>query len=256
MKYDNIIQQIEKSRLEINTKLNKEAILDTLKALYTLTFPKLFFFKHLEDDISLINFIYQTLKKNDSEELASKFVESIPDIIPLINTDVEAVFEGDPSIKSYEEVLISYPGIIATIAYRYAHQLYVLESYTIARIMSEYAHSKTGIDIHPGAKIGEYFCIDHGTGVVIGETAEVGHHVRLYQGVTLGTRSFKKDENGKLIRGYKRHPSVGNNVVIYANATILGGDTYIGDGCVIGSNTWIDKSILSNKKVKNLNDGI
>ncbi len=256
MEFDSIEKKIKQTRLNINSELNKEAILNTLKALYALTFPTIFFFKNLDDDKSLLEFIFQTLKKNGGEEVAIKFVECIPEVIKTINTDVEAVFEGDPSIKSYEEVLIAYPGIFATIAYRYAHQLYRLESFTIARIMCEYAHSKTGIDIHPGAKIGEYFCIDHGTGVVIGETAEVGQHVRLYQGVTLGTRSFKKDENGKLIRGYKRHPSVGNNVVIYANATILGGDTYIGDGCVIGSNTWIDKSIVNNKKVKNINNGI
>ena len=121
--------------------------------------------------------------------------------------------------------------------------LYNLGVPYIPRLMSEYAHEKTGIDINPGAKIGDYFCIDHGTGVVIGETAVLGHHVKLYQGVTLGAKSFKVDENGELVKGIKRHPNIGNNVVIYANATVLGGDTVIGDGCVIGASVWITKSV-------------
>ena len=139
--------------------------------------------------------------------------------------------------------MISYPGFYAITVFRIAHELYRLRAPLIPRIMTEYAHGKTGIDIHPGATIGEYFFIDHGTGIVIGETTVIGDHVKLYQGVTLGAKSFELDENGNPVKGIKRHPNIGNRVVIYANATILGGNTTIGDDSVIGGNTWLTHSV-------------
>ena len=157
--------------------------------------------------------------------------------------DVEALYEGDPAAVCREEVMITYPGFRAICIFRIAHELYVLKAPLIPRIMTEYAHEKTGIDIHPGATVGEYFFIDHGTGIVIGETTVIGNHVKLYQGVTLGAKSFELDENGNPVKNIKRHPNIGNHVVIYANATILGGDTYIGDNSVIGGNTWLTRSV-------------
>ena len=139
--------------------------------------------------------------------------------------------------------MISYPGFYAITVFRIAHELYRLRAPLIPRIMTEFAHGKTGIDIHPGATIGEYFFIDHGTGIVIGETTVIGDHVKLYQGVTLGAKSFELDENGNPVKGIKRHPNIGNRVVIYANATILGGNTTIGDDSVIGGNTWLTHSV-------------
>lgn len=175
--------------------------------------------------------------------LRDMFLQELPAIKRSVLTDIQAIYDGDPAAKSKPEVVIAYPGFYAIFIYRIAHVLYNLGVPYIPRLMAEYAHEKTGIDINPGAKIGDYFCIDHGTGVVIGETAVLGHHVKLYQGVTLGAKSFKVDENGELVKGIKRHPNIGNNVVIYANATVLGGDTVIGDGCVIGASVWITKSV-------------
>jgi serine O-acetyltransferase len=176
-------------------------------------------------------------------------MSKLPLIKHLILTDIQAIYNGDPAATSKEEIVLAYPGFRAIFTYRIAHQFYLLGIPILPRIMTEYAHEKTGIDINPGAKIGEYFCIDHGTGVVIGETATLGHHVKLYQGVTIGAKSFKLDENGNPVKGGKRHPDIGNNVVIYANATILGGDTYIGDNSIIGGNSWITSSVEANSKV-------
>jgi serine O-acetyltransferase len=184
-----------------------------------------------------------------AKELTQKFLESLPEILRQINTDIQAIYDGDPAAKTKSEVIICYPGFYAISIYRIAHIMYKLGIPYLPRIMTEYAHEKTGIDINPGATIGDYFCIDHGTGIVIGETAVLGHHVKLYQGVTIGAKSFEKDENGNPVKGGKRHPDIGNNVVIYANATILGGDTYIGDNSVIGGNTWIIDSVEEGKKV-------
>lgn len=184
-----------------------------------------------------------------AKELTDKFIATLPEILRQINTDIQAIYDGDPAAKSKSEVIICYPGFYAISIYRIAHVMYQLGIPYIPRIMTEYAHEKTGIDINPGATIGDYFCIDHGTGIVIGETAVLGHHVKLYQGVTIGAKSFEKDENGNPVKGGKRHPDIGNNVVIYANATILGGDTKIGDNSVIGGNTWIIDSVAEGKKV-------
>ncbi len=178
-----------------------------------------------------------------AEEICARFAERLPEVKRLLLLDVEALYEGDPAAVSREEVMICYPGFYAISIYRLAHELQLLEAPLIPRIMTEYAHEKTGIDIHPGATVGEYFFIDHGTGIVIGETTTIGNHVKLYQGVTLGARSFELDENGNPVKKIKRHPDIGNHVVIYANATILGGDTVIGDDSVIGGNTWLTHSV-------------
>jgi len=155
-----------------------------------------------------------------------------------LEKDISAIYEGDPAAKSRLEVIKTYPGFKAIAAYRIAHCIYNAGYVLIARIISEHAHAKTGVDIHPAAKIGAYFCIDHGTGIVIGETTDIGEHVKIYQGVTLGATSVRKENASQ-----KRHPTIGNNVVIYANATILGGKTNIGDHCIIGGNSWITKSV-------------
>lgn len=184
----------------------------------------------------------QSFSENKIEEITSSFISSIPDILKILKTDVEAAYEGDPAAKSTDEVMFAYPAFNAISIYRLAHLLYDLKVPLIPRMMTEYAHQMTGIDIHPGAKIGPYFFIDHATGVVIGETCVIGGHVKLYQGVTLGAKSFKADENGILIKGIKRHPNIGNNVVIYSGATILGNIT-VGDGCTIGGNVWLTHSV-------------
>ena len=190
---------------------------------------------------------FQDLQGEDpvkaADAICTGFAERLPEIKRLLLLDVEALYEGDPAAVCREEVMITYPGFRAICIFRIAHELYVLKAPLIPRIMTEYAHEKTGIDIHPGATVGEYFFIDHGTGIVIGETTVIGNHVKLYQGVTLGAKSFELDENGNPVKNIKRHPNIGNHVVIYANATILGGDTYIGDNSVIGGNTWLTRSV-------------
>jgi serine O-acetyltransferase len=178
-----------------------------------------------------------------AQQKALQFLRKIPDLRYLLEEDVQAAYEGDPAAKSYHEIVFCYPGLEAITIYRIAHELHVLGVPLIPRIMTEYAHSKTGIDIHPGAQIGHSFFIDHGTGVVIGETCVIGNHVKIYQGVTLGALSFPRDADGKVIRGMKRHPTIEDEVVIYANATILGGDTVIGHHSVIGSNVWLTHSV-------------
>jgi len=177
------------------------------------------------------------------------FFSKIPMLREMLIDDVQAGYDGDPAAKSLDEIIFSYPGIMAITTYRIAHELYMQGVPLIPRIMTEYAHGVTGIDIHPGAKIGKSFFIDHGTGVVIGETCEIGDRVKIYQGVTLGALSFPKDETGSLIRGKKRHPTIEDDVTIYAAATILGGDTVIGKGSVIGGNVWLVHSVLPGTKV-------
>ena len=180
----------------------------------------------------------QTMAQNVSQHLLTQ----LPRIREMLKGDVGAAFDGDPAAKSYEEIVISYPCIIAIATYRIAHELYLKQVPLIPRIMSECAHSRTGIDIHPGARIGRNFFIDHGTGVVIGETTIIGNDVKLYQGTTLGALSFRKDERGRIIKGGKRHPTIEDNVTIYAEATILG-DVVIGKGAVIGGNAWVKQSV-------------
>ncbi len=160
-----------------------------------------------------------------------------------------AAYDGDPAATGCEEVILAYPGFRAIFTYRIAHELHLLGVPLIPRIMTEFAHQETGVDIHPGARIGRSFFIDHGTGVVIGETTRIGDHVKLYQGVTLGALSFPKDERGRLIRGTKRHPTVEDGVVVYAGATILGGETVIGSGSVIGGSVWLTTSVPPGTRV-------
>lgn len=179
----------------------------------------------------------------DTEEVAYSVLEALPKIKEALMKDVLAIYEGDPAARSPEEIILAYPGFYAISIYRIAHELYSRKIPYMPRIMTEYAHEKTGIDIHAGATIGEYFFIDHGTGIVIGETTTIGSHVKIYQGVTLGAKSFELDEHGNPVKGIKRHPDIGNNCVIYANATILGGNTKIGDGAVIGGNVWLTRSV-------------
>jgi len=175
--------------------------------------------------------------------VVKEVLEKIPEIREVMKGDIRAAYDGDPAAKSIDEVILSYPCVVAIAIYRISHELYVRGVPLIPRMMNEYAHSITGIDIHPGAKIGKNFFIDHGTGVVIGETAEIGDNVRIYQGVTLGAMSFLKDEYGHLVKGLKRHPTVKDNVVIYSGATILGEKAIIGEGATIGGNVWITSSI-------------
>ncbi len=177
------------------------------------------------------------------------FWRRLPEIRATLSGDIQAAYAGDPAAVSTDEVILSYPCVLAITTYRIAHELYLAGIPLIPRIMSEHVHSLTGIDIHPGARIGKNFFIDHGTGVVIGETAEIGDNVKLYQGVTLGALSFPKDEKGNIIKGRKRHPTVGNNVVIYSGATLLGAEAVIGDNVVIGGNVWVTSSVASGTKI-------
>ena len=177
-----------------------------------------------------------------AENVTQHLLTQLPKIRKMLKGDVMAAFDGDPAAKSYEEIVISYPCIIAIATYRIAHELYLKDVPLIPRIISECAHAKTGIDIHPGAKIGKNFFIDHGTGVVIGETSVIGNNVKIYQGTTLGALSFPKDERGKIIKGGKRHPTIEDNVTIYAEATILG-NIVIGHDTIIGGNVWIKDSV-------------
>ena len=187
----------------------------------------------------------------DAKAIVDEFVAALPEVRRLVETDVDAAYDGDPAATSRMEVVMAYPGLYAVTVHRLAHVLYKLKVPILPRVMSELAHSKTGIDIHPGATIGERFFIDHGTGVVIGETTVIGRNVRLYQGVTLGGLSFAKDDNGALVKGLKRHPNIEDNVVIYANATILGGDTTIGHDSEIGGSVWLIESVPPNSRVYN-----
>jgi serine O-acetyltransferase len=175
-----------------------------------------------------------------------RFLEQLAGIRTLLSEDVEAAFEGDPAAKSFAEIVVSYPSIRAIAVYRIAHELHQLGLPVLPRMMTEYAHDRTGIDIHPGARIGRRFFIDHGTGVVIGETTTIGDNVRLYQGVTLGAKSPR---GGATLRGKKRHPTIEDDVTIYAGATILGGETIIGEGTVIGGNVWLIESVSPFSKV-------
>lgn len=177
------------------------------------------------------------------QEKALLLLDQLPEIRHMLSLDVRAAYEGDPAVRNVDEIIFCYPGLEAITVYRLAHALYQLQVPLIPRMMTEWAHSKTGIDIHPGARIGERFFIDHGTGVVIGETCEIGSRVKVYQGVTLGAVSFPTDSDGIVVRGHKRHPTIEDNVVIYANATILGGNTVIGHASVIGSNVWLTRSV-------------
>ncbi|MBK9064447.1 MAG: serine acetyltransferase [Acidobacteria bacterium] len=182
-------------------------------------------------------------------ELATGLLETLPAIADMVADDVRAAFDGDPAATGFDEIILAYPGIMAIFTYRVAHALHEAGVPLVPRMLTEFAHLETGIDIHPGARIGRSFFIDHGTGIVIGETTDIGHSVKLYQGVTLGALSFPKNERGELIRGTKRHPTVEDEVVIYAGATILGGKTVVGRGSVIGGSVWLTASVPPGTRV-------
>lgn len=188
--------------------------------------------------------ILGSLECDRAKARALEALNELPHVRELVYSDIRAAYDGDPAAASYEEIVLSYPSLAAVCVYRLAHILYALGIPLLPRIMTEHAHRRTGIDIHPGARIGERFFIDHGTGVVIGETCVIGNNVKLYQGVTLGAKSFPLDEHGNPIKGIKRHPNIENNVIIYANATILG-DITIGHDSIIGGNVWLTKSVPS-----------
>ena len=244
---------------------NRKAIIEIIRSFQKLIFPVYYGEKHLLklppeqysallmerifDDLS--GQIALTMEETDenrrrAEEITAQLFTRLPEIQRLLQKDLEAFFEGDPAAHNREEVVLSYPGFFAIFIYRIAHELYVMDVPMIPRIMTEYAHAGTGIDINPGATIGEYFFIDHGTGIVVGETSIIGDRVKIYQGVTLGAFS---PVGMKSVPGERRHPKVGNNVTIYAGSTLLGGATEIGDNVVVGANAFITSSVEPNTTV-------
>ena len=259
------------NRVDILNQPDKKAIVDIVEKLMKILYPGYYSDKvykiyslrnnmsatiedvifHLKKQIMIVlKYTRSDSKDEDLEvqatEITYSFMRKIPCIRKVLETDVEAAYEGDPAADSKDEIILSYPGIYAISVYRIAHELQLLNVPMIPRIMTEHAHSVTGIDIHPGADIGKYFFIDHGTGVVVGETTIIGEHVKVYQGVTLGGLSTK---GGQSLRGTKRHPTIGNNVTIYSGASILGGDTVIGDDVVIGGNAFIVDSVEKGSRV-------
>ncbi len=249
----------------------RSSVIDVVRALRSVIFPGYFgvdssvrvFPEHyvgyrlnnlydiLEEQIE-IALLYEEQEKSReeisarAEQICSGFFEKLPGLQKMLLKDVQAGFDGDPAAKSKEEIIVSYPGLFAIYVYRLAHILYMDKVPYIPRIMTEYAHGRTGIDINPGAVIGEYFFIDHGTGVVIGETTEIGNNVKLYQGVTLGALSTRQ---GQQLANVKRHPTIRDNVTIYSNSTVLGGETVIGENTIIGGNTFITESVPANTRV-------
>ncbi|MFZ4777607.1 MAG: serine O-acetyltransferase EpsC [Terrimicrobiaceae bacterium] len=198
----------------------------------------------LEDQISKsLQVIDPSCPKAKARDVLMRFLQALPGVRQILRTDIEAAYEGDPAALSNEEIILSYPFLEAIAIQRAAHILYLDCVPLLPRMMTEWAHAKTGIDIHPGAQIGTHFFIDHGTGVVIGETCRIGAHVKLYHGVTLGARSFAKDDAGQIVKGGKRHPNVDDRVTIYPNSTILGGETTIGEGSTIGANVFLMHSV-------------
>ncbi len=185
-----------------------------------------------------------------ARQLTMQFLEKLPAIREMLAGDVQAAYDGDPAAVNTDEVILAYPGVLAITIFRFAHELHVMNVPLIPRTMTEWAHQMTGVDIHPGAKVGRNFFIDHATGVVIGETSDIGDNVKLYQGVTLGALSFPKDERGRLIRGTKRHPTVRDRVTIYANATVLGGETILGENSMIGASVFLTSTIPDNAMVR------
>ena len=261
------------NRVDILNQPDKKAIVDVLEKLLKILYPGYYSDKvykiyslrnnmaatiedvifHLKKQIVTVlryNRDDQSADADQAEDKATvityEFMKKIPTIRSILETDIDAAYEGDPAADSKDEIILSYPGLFAISVYRIAHELHLLNVPMIPRIMTEYAHSVTGIDIHPGADIGKYFFIDHGTGVVIGETTIIGEHVKIYQCVTLGGLSTR---GGQSLKGLKRHPTIGNNVTIYSGASILGGDTIIGDDAVIGGNSFLIDSVGKGARV-------
>lgn len=272
-----IMEDYQKGRavdkLDIYNQPDKAEIMSILDELFSVVYPGFFRDKthkiyhiehtvstiiedvmfHLNKQIMVVLKYTKTFEENDEEQLEEfaqnacvSFMKSIPKVREYLETDLQAFFDGDPAARSKDEIVFSYPGLYAITVYRLAHELFLLNVPLIPRMMTEQAHSKTGIDIHPGATIGKYFFIDHGTGIVIGETTVIGEHVKLYQGVTLGALSTK---GGQKLRDVRRHPTIKDNVTIYSGASILGGETVIEEGVVVGGNSFITKSISKGTKV-------
>lgn len=279
-KLDDIVREFEQNYYESDeiffTKQdwhfpNRRAIIEVLDDIRRIMFPR-YFGKEVPCETGPKYFIGDTLTRiehrlrkqvhqallfrdpiltpeevdRQTSEICSDFFYQLPRIQRLLLKDVQAAFDGDPSAQSKEEVIFSFPGFYATFVQRVAHELYLLDVPLIPRIMSEHAHSETGADIHAGARIGEYFFIDHATGVVIGETSVIGDHVKIYQGVTLGALSLR---GGQGLKGIKRHPTIGDNVTIYSGASVLGGDTVIGENSIIAGNTFVIESVPANSRV-------
>ena len=248
-------------RIDLHCLPDRDIVVDMIEKLRRIVFPgfsreknyRIYNARHnlsmLMEDV-LFNLSRQiALILGDEEkgkELSIRFFNQIPKVRAMVQTDLQAAFDGDPAASGKEEIIFSYPGLFAITVYRMAHELQILGVPMLPRMMTEYAHSVTGIDIHPGAAIGEYFFIDHGTGIVIGETTVIGKNVKIYQGVTLGGLSTK---GGQSLRGSRRHPTIGDNVTIYANATILGGETVIGSGSVIGASAFLTDSVAPDTRV-------
>lgn len=274
---NNILKSYEDNKeingIDINNQPDKKSIIEIINKLLKILYPGFYSDRiyrqyslrnnmaaTIEDVIFNLNKqIYNVCKyghaydditeeglKDKVSEITFKFMDKIPEIREILETDIDAFYEGDPAAYSKAEILLSYPGLFAVSIYRMAHELYLLGVPMMPRIMTEYGHSETGIDIHPGATIGKYFFIDHGTGIVIGETTIIGEHVKIYQGVTLGGLSTK---GGQAMKGTKRHPTIGNNVTIYSGASILGGQTVIEDNVVVGGNAFVTESISKGKRV-------
>jgi len=259
------------NKIDIYNQPDKQAIYDIVEKLLKILYPGFFSDKvykiyslqnnvaatiedvifHLNKQIGIV-LKYQNScdsginVEEEARRITMEFMRKIPSIRATLETDIDAAYEGDPAADSKDEIIFSYPGLYAISIYRIAHELSLLKVPMIPRIMTEYAHGKTGIDIHPGATIGDYFFIDHGTGIVIGETTVIGEHVKIYQGVTLGGLSTR---GGQKLSGKKRHPTIGNNVTIYSGASILGGETVIGDNVVVGGNTFIINSVEEGTRV-------
>ena len=257
----------EIDRMEPRRRPDKDAITDIIEKLRRIIFPGYFQDKnyrsfnprpnlcvliedvlfHLTRQIKLV-LQDKGLEVDNAQQIALSFFSRIPAIRELVHTDLQAAYDGDPAATDMAEIIYSYPGLYAIMVYRLAHELHVLNVPMLPRIMTEHAHSVTGIDIHPGAQIGRFFFIDHGTGIVIGETTVIGENVKIYQGVTLGALSTR---GGQSLRGRRRHPTIEDGVTIYAGASILGGDTVIGTGSVIGSNVFITESVAPGSTVSN-----
>jgi len=260
-------------KMDIYNQPDKAEIMTILDSLFSIVYPGFFRDKthkiyniehtvstmiedvmfHLNKQIMVVLKYTRALPEDEEEQLQEiaqnacvAFLKKIPQVREYLETDLQAAYDGDPAARSKDEIIFSYPGIYAITVYRLAHELYLLNVPLIPRMMTEQAHSKTGIDIHPGATIGKYFFIDHGTGIVIGETTVIGEHVKLYQGVTLGALSTK---GGQKLRNVRRHPTIGDNVTIYSGASILGGETVIEEGVVVGGNSFITKSVRKGTKV-------
>ena len=260
--HDNVLKEIkkltDKTLFAPKRITERNKIVEIIKEIQVILLPGYYRYNGLTVDIAFKQLeadlfeeieaalLFSGKDATKAEELTDSFMEKLPKIQQLLYTDITALYEGDPAAKSKAEVILCYPGFYAISIYRMAHELYVLEIPYIPRIMTEYAHQKTGIDINPGATIGKYFFIDHGTGIVIGETTVIGEHVKIYQGVTLGALSTR---GGRRLQNKKRHPTIEDNVTIYSGASILGGETVIGKNSIIGGNVFITDSIAEDTRV-------